>query len=114
MPAIKNYFCVMNDFINDKDTLLKKLYHHSKEIKLYGVKNLQLFGSFVKNKDIHEESDVDLMVEFEDGKKTYDNFINLSFYLEHILNRKVELLTPQSLSKYSGQRILNELEDVAL
>jgi uncharacterized protein len=104
----------MNDFINDKDSLLKKLKNYSKEIKLYGVKNLQLFGSFAKNTNINEQSDIDFMVEFEAGKKTYDNFINLSFFLEKILNRKVELLTLQSLSKYSGHRILNELEDVAL
>ena len=104
----------MKDLINDKKVLLKKLSDHSKEIKLFGVKNLQLFGSFVKNTNINAESDVDLMVEFEAGKKTYDNFIDLSFYLEEILDRKVELLTLQSLSKYSGHRILNQLEDVAL
>jgi len=104
----------MKDLINDKKVLLKKLSDHSKEIKLFGVKNLQLFGSFVKNTNINAESDVDLMVEFEAGKKTYDNFIDLSFYLEELLDRKVELLTLQSLSKYSGHRILNQLEDVAL
>ena len=104
----------MKDLINDKKALLKKLSDHSKEIKLFGVKNLQLFGSFVKNTNINAESDVDLMVEFEAGKKTYDNFIDLSFYLEELLDRKVELLTLQSLSKYSGHRILNQLEDVAL
>jgi predicted nucleotidyltransferase len=54
------------------------------------------------------------LVDFETGKKTFDNFIDLSFYPEKILNRKVELITSQSLSKYSGHHIANEVEYVAL
>lgn len=100
--------------INDKEALLNELHKHSKKIKTFGVKNLGLFGSFVKNTIITIESDVDFLVDFEQDKKTYDNFVDLSFYLEKILNRKVELVTPQSLSKFSGNRILKEVEYVAL
>jgi predicted nucleotidyltransferase len=57
-------------------------------------------------------SDIDLLVEFEPGKKTFDNFMNLSFYLEELLGRKVDILTPQSLSKYIGPHILREAEYV--
>ena len=41
-----------------------------------------------------------LTVEFEEGKKNFDNFINLAFYLEELLGRKVDLLTPESISQY--------------
>jgi uncharacterized protein len=44
------------------------------------------------------ESDIDLLVDFEKGQKTYDNFIELSFLLEELLGRPVELLTQESLS----------------
>ena len=103
----------MNLFINDKQTLLKQLHNHRDEIKKFGVKNLGLFGSFVKD-SANKESDIDLLIEFNKDQKTFDNFINLSFYLEEIFNRKVEIVTLQSLSKYSGHRILNEVEYVAL
>jgi len=44
------------------------------------------------------ESDIDFIVEFEAGKKNYDNFIELAFLLEHLLrkptitNKKKQLL----------------------
>jgi predicted nucleotidyltransferase len=67
-------------------------------IRSFGVKRLGLFGSFARNTGFHSESDVDLLVEFESGKKSYDNFIDLALYLEELLARKVELVTPQSLA----------------
>lgn len=38
--------------------------------------------------------------------------MELSFYFEKLLGRKVELVTPQSLSPYLGPAILKEVEDV--
>jgi uncharacterized protein len=43
-----------------------------------------------------DKSDVDLLVEFIPELKTFDNFMELSFFLEELLGRKVELVTPQS------------------
>jgi predicted nucleotidyltransferase len=59
-------------------------------------------------------SDVDLLVEFIPEKKSFDNFMELSFFLEGLLGRKVELVTPQSLSKHIGPHILNEVVNVSL
>lgn len=97
----------------DRDMLFERLLHNSGRIKSFGVKRLGLFGSFVRNKAT-AESDVDLLVEFEHGKKSFDNFMDLGSYLEEILNRKVELVTPQSLSKHIGPHILNQVQDVSL
>ena len=83
-------------------------------IKSYGVKELNVFGSFVNDTKISETSDVDFLVEFENGKKNYDNFMDLSFFLEEILGRKVELVTTQSLSKYLGPHILRQMENVTI
>ncbi len=57
-----------------------------------------------------EESDVDLLVEFEPGNKSFDNFIHLAYFLEDELGRRVELVTPESLSPYFGPLILREVE----
>lgn len=48
------------------------------------------------------------------GKKTFDNFIDLSETLEELLHRRVELVTRESLSPYIGPRILDEIEYVPL
>jgi len=78
-----------------------------------GVKSIGLFGSFVREQ-ASRESDVDLLVEFDSGKKTYDNFIDTCFLLEELLGRKVELVTKDSLSPYIKPYILKEVEYVTL
>ena len=99
--------------VNDKASLLKLLISHSVEIKSFGVEQLGVFGSFAKN-EVSKTSDVDLLVDFNKTKKTYDNFFELSVFLEEILKRKVELVTYQSLSKYLGPHILKEVVNVAI
>jgi predicted nucleotidyltransferase len=102
----------MHAVIQDKQALLQRLLSHQSEIKSFGVRQLGLFGSFAKGDAIHENSDVDFLVEFEKGQKTFDNFMELSFYLESLLGRKVELVTPQSLSPYIGPVIIKEVVNV--
>jgi predicted nucleotidyltransferase len=70
----------------------------------YGVRRYGLFGSFARN-EATAKSDIDLLIEFEPEKKTFLNFSNLAFFLEDILQRRVELLTPESLSPYILQNI---------
>jgi predicted nucleotidyltransferase len=53
------------------------------------------------------------LVEFEPGKKTFDAFIELAFYLEDILQHRVELVTTDSLSPYLAPHILKEVEYAA-
>ncbi len=102
----------MNPVIQNKQDLLRMLADHHAQIKALGVKRLGLFGSFARDKP-HETSDVDLLVEFESGQKTFDHFMALSFLLEDLLQRRVELVTPEGLSPYIGPHILQEVEYVA-
>lgn len=78
-----------------------------------GVKRLGLFGSFARGEQTLR-SDVDILVEFEKGQKTFDHFMQLVFLLEDILKRQVELVTVESLSPYIGPHILKEVEYVPL
>lgn len=80
----------MNVFI-----VLKK--HKNEITSKYNVKRIGIFGSYAKGQQ-NTESDIDVLVEFE--KPTFDNFMELSFYLEDLFGRKVDLLTPKSLSPY--------------
>ena len=52
------------------------------------------------------------LVEFEVGRKTFDAFMKLAFLLEDLFDRRVELITPESLSPYISPHILNEIEYV--
>ncbi len=54
-----------------------------------------------------DSSDVDILVDFE--KPTFDNFMNLVFFLEDIFQRKVDLVTQSSLSHYIGPYVNKEV-----
>ena len=70
-----------------------------------------LFGSFVRGEHT-ASSDIDLLVEFAPEKHTFDNFMDVSFLLEEILGRRVEVVTPEGLSPHIGPHILKEVERV--
>jgi len=99
--------------IETKSELLAALAGHQRQLSRFGVKQLGVFGSFSRDQQ-DAASDVDILVEFEPGQKTFDNFMHLAFYLEELFGRKVDLLTPESLSPHFGPRILREVEYVAL
>lgn len=101
----------MNSVKTKKDIALK-LAQHKEQIEQLGVISISLFGSFVRD-DVDADSDVDLLVTFAPGTKTFDRFMALAFLLEDALGRNVELVTPESLSPYIGTHILNEAENVS-
>ncbi len=98
---------------NTKQDLMNAISENRDAIKSFGVNRLGIFGSFSKG-TVHETSDVDLLVDFIPEKKSFDNFMDLSFFLEALLGRKVELVTRHSLSKYIGPHILNEVINLSL
>jgi hypothetical protein len=62
-----------------KERALSLVEGHKDQIKALGVKRLGLFGSFTRGEQ-QGGSDIDFLVEFEPGKKTFDNFIQLSWH----------------------------------
>ena len=78
--------------VQTKRDAVRILKTHGSQIRSLGVKRLGLFGSFVHDNQ-KPESDVDLLVDFDPHKKTFDNFFELSVLLEQILGRRIELVT---------------------
>ena len=71
-----------SDSIN-KNTIFLLLHKNKSQLLKYGVKQLGLFGSFVRNQQ-NENSDVDILVEFDEGKKNYKNFSRFTTTLKTI------------------------------
>ena len=80
-------------------------------IRALGVETLALFGS-VQRGEARPDSDIDVLVQFAPGAKTYERFLALSELLEALFGRRVELVTKEALSPFLGPRILAEAEDV--
>jgi predicted nucleotidyltransferase len=73
------------------------------------IRRLALFGSVLRE-DFKPESDVDVLVEFEQGHIPGLAFFSMEKELSEILNHKVDLNTPQFLSPYFRDQVLDEAE----
>jgi uncharacterized protein len=99
--------------IKTKQDIMNVLDQNRSRLRSLGVRRIGLFGSFVRGEQ-RPDSDIDLLVEFDPGQKTFDTFMDLSLYLEEILQHSIELITVESLSPYIGPHILKEVEYAAL
>jgi hypothetical protein len=75
-------------------------------LKKAGVTRSSLFGSYVRGEQ-SETSDIDIIVDFPRGKGLFE-FAGLQMELEEALNRKVDLLTYNSLNHLVKEQILSE------
>jgi len=82
-------------------------------LRFFGVEGIGVFGSFASGQQT-PSSDIDILVEFSEQQHSFDNFMELSFFLEELLGRQVEMVTPESLSPHLGPHILREVERVSL
>ena len=73
------------------------------------IRRLALFGSVLRD-DFREDSDVDVLVEFEPGHVPGLAFFRLEIELSELLGRKVDLSTPGFLSDYFRDEVLAEAE----
>ena len=90
------------------DKILGAIQSHSNELKFYGVRKVGLFGSFARARQ-HSKSDIDILVEFERGGKTFDNYMDLKFFLEKLFHRKVDLVIKDTLKSRIRSRVLSEV-----
>ena len=87
--------------------LLKK--HEQTIRQKFHVKKIGIFGSFARNEE-NETSDIDILVEFDPGFKTFDNYMELKFYLEKIFRRKIDLVIKEALKARIRRKVLSEVE----
>lgn len=82
---------------------------HEPELKTrFGVLKIGIFGSFARGEE-RPESDIDVLVTFQDGKKSFDNFMGTKFYLEDLFMRKVDLVTETALKPLIRDPILQDV-----
>ena len=98
--------------MTSKNTILTVIQTHKPRLASYGVNRIGLFGSYARNEQ-HSQSDIDILVDFEPEKETFNNFMNLCDYLEELFtDEKIEVVTINGLSPYIGKYILEEVHYV--
>lgn len=79
-----------------KDETLQLLAQHKPElIRRFGITDLALFGSVVRD-SARTDSDVDVLVSF-DGPATSARYFGVQFYLEDLLGCPIDLVTDKAL-----------------
>ena len=92
-----------------KEFILTTIKSNKSEFSKIGIKNIGLFGSYVRDEQ-SKNSDIDILIDFEPDKENYDNFMLVYDMFEQLfINEKVEIVTRNGLSPYIGPRILNEV-----
>lgn len=78
--------------------------------KKHHIRKLALFGSVLRE-DFRPDSDVDVLVEFEEGHAPgYIRLAGMEIELGEILGRKVDMNTPNCLSRYFRDEVIASAE----
>jgi len=95
-----------------RDDIVKKLHEqHAYLANEYGVTKLGVFGSYARD-HATETSDVDLVVEFD--RPIGFRFVELAEYLEKLLGRRVDLLTPAGIQNIRLEHVAQEISQSVL
>lgn len=92
----------------NKEEIIKILEEVGEEVKQkYKAEIKGIFGSYVRGEE-KEDSDVDVLVDFEEGADLFD-FVGTALFLEDKLHRKVDVVTERSLRKEIKPYVLKEI-----
>lgn len=92
--------------MNARTLILRTLRAHRSELRDLGALRLSIFGSVARGDD-RPGSDVDVLVELDE--RTFDRYMDLKLYLEHLLGRRVDLVLADRIRPELLGRILAEL-----
>jgi predicted nucleotidyltransferase len=82
-------------------------------LRAAGVRRLGVFGS-VGRGEARVDSDIDVLVGFDDQARSFDNLCAVGDALEEVFQRRVDLVTEDALSPYLRPHILHDVKYVDL
>lgn len=100
-------YTLLKEKMNTNDTF-RQLRAHQADFANFKVKSLAIFGSVARG-EARPESDVDILVDFE-GPATFDQYMQLRFFLEELLGCHIDLLTRKGIRP----ELLKDIEQEAL
>ena len=87
------------------EDIMATLQNNLDALRRHKVRKLGLFGSAARS-EASGQSDLDFLVEFEE--KSFDNYMDLKFFLEGLFGRKVDLVIEGSIKPALRAKILQE------
>ena len=97
-----------------KQDIFQTIIDNKEAIKTFGVTEIGLFGSYVRDEQT-EESDIDFLVDYSKEKKTLRNFLDFCDLMEKLfVELKIDVVSKKGLSEFIGPYILKEVEYVEI
>lgn len=97
-----------------KKVIKEEISSNSLVMRQHGINKIGLFGSFTRQEQ-KKGSDIDILIDFQQDKETFDNFMAVCDLLDNIFKGyKVDVVTTGGLSPYIGPHILKEVEYVQI
>lgn len=97
-----------------KKQIEERIISNATLIRQHGISKIGLFGSYARQQQT-EDSDIDILIDFEGNQETFDNFMAICNLLEQLFSEhKVEVVTTGGLSPYIGPYILKNVEYVQI
>ena len=90
------------------DGILGALAEHRERIRSPGIRRIGVFGSFARGEE-REESDIDILIEFEEGGRSFDTYMGLKFFLEDLFGRRVDLVDRDAIKPVLAPHILGSV-----
>lgn len=88
--------------MTDRESILTAIKSNMPKLTSLGIRSIGLFGSYLRNEQ-SEKSDIDILIDFESDKESYDNYMAVYDLVEELFkNEKVEIVTKNGLSPYIG------------
>ncbi|MBF0337738.1 MAG: nucleotidyltransferase family protein [Nitrospirae bacterium] len=81
--------------------------HKDVLVNKFGVTDIAIFGSYVRNEQ-KKRSDIDILIELKQEYETFNNYMELVFFLEKKMRGKVDVVMKEGIRKELRSIILQE------
>jgi len=86
------YIWTIRNVMTTKDYILSTIKTHKAELTKFGIQNIGLFGSYVRDEQ-SKKSDIDILIDFDPDKESFDNYMAVYDYSRNFLKmKKLKLL----------------------
>ena len=99
--------------MHSAENILNTLQSDKQILKDLHLARIGLFGSVARGTQ-NENSDLDFLIEFENGFKNFKNFMKIATYLENQFGENFDMVTKESLTPFVYNRALKDIKYVQI
>lgn len=92
-----------------KEGIIQRLEQNKERIRQFGVQKITLFGSYARD-EADRNSDMDFLVQFEEGRGLYDDYSGLLSFLHSLFKVKIDVVKPSLVREELREEIFGGIQ----